>query len=277
VLTCFSCHLESQIKTKKRHRQALHDFVILGNRTKDNKVYPLSFQSLTYAGKAWSAFGPFTSHTIDSTGRKCADCHANFGGSIAAITQYNQTGSMKFVTFNPADSTVSWIHGVIPFPADWKRSFKMDYLTYNGAPTDPVVTSKNWSPIGKDVMDGGHIMYATPLTKVQMAKIGIDTTKTTGVEDGVGETPSEFRLGQNYPNPFNPTTSVEFALPRATRVTLTVYSVLGAEMRTLIKDQAYAAGVHEVTFKANDLPSGVYLYRLTTPEYSETRKMALLK
>ena len=244
VITCFSCHLESQIVTKKRHRQALHDFVILGNRTKDNKVYPISFQSLTYNGMSWGAFGPYTAHTIDSVGKGCPACHNNMGGTNVAIAQYNATGSMKFVTWNPADSSLSWIHGVVPFPADYKRSFKMDFLTYNGAPTDPVVTTKNWRPIGKELMDGSHMLYSTPLTKVQMAKLGFDTTKVTAVDEGGTDVPGTFRLNQNFPNPFNPSTTIEFGLPKATRVSLTVYDVLGAEVQILTKGQQFEAGVH---------------------------------
>ena len=277
VTTCFSCHLESQIKTKKRHRQVLHDFVILGNRAKDNKVYPVTFQSLTYNGLAWMAFGPFTSHTIDSTGRGCPACHNTMGGTVAAINEYNSTGSMKFVTWKPADSTLSWIHGVVPLPADYKRSFKMDYLTYLGLPTDPVVASKNWAPIGKTVADGAHMLFGTPLTKVQMAKIGFDTTKVTAVEEYGQEMPTSFRLSQNFPNPFNPGTKIEFALPKATRVSVIVYNVLGAEVRTLASNQEYAPGVHQLTFDGKNLPSGVYLYKLVTAEYTQTRKMALLK
>lgn len=277
VISCFSCHLESQIRERKRHRQALHDFVILGNRTKDNKVYPVTLQSLTYNGLAWAAYGPYTPHTIDSTGRGCADCHNNIGGNLPAITQYNATGVMKFVTWNPADSTVSWLRGVIPFPADYKRSFQMDYLTYNGAPTDAVVPSKNWSPIGKTIADGSHMLFATPLTKVQMAKLGFDTTKVTDVAEPVGPVPAAFTLAQNYPNPFNPATTIEFALPRATQVTLVVYDVLGAEIQTLVADRRMEAGLHRVMFTGDNLPSGVYLYKLVTPEYTFARKMALLK
>ncbi len=277
VTTCFSCHLESQIVGKKRHRQVLHDFVILGNRTKDNKVYPVTFQSLTYNGLAWAAFGPFTSHTIDSVGRGCPDCHNNIGGNLEAINQYNTNGIMKFVTWNPADSTLSWIHGVVPFPADYKRSFQMDFLTYNGAPSDPVVSTKNWSPIGKTAVDGAHMLFATPLTKVQMAKLGFDTTKVTDVSEKNDRVPATFELGQNYPNPFNPSTSIDFSLPRATQVSLVVYNVLGAEVQTLIADRRMEAGIHTVDFQPNNLPSGVYLYKLLTSEFSQTRKMALLK
>ncbi len=277
VTTCFSCHLESQIKTMKRHRQVLHDFVILGNRAKDNKVYPVTFQSLTYNGLAWIAFGPFTSHTIDSTGRGCPACHNNMGGTNAAITQYNATGAMKFVTWNPADSTLSWIHGIIPLPSDYTRSFRMDYLTYNGNPSDPVVSTKNWSPIGKQLADGSHMLFGTPLTKSQLAKIGIDTTKVTDVHENIDILPASFMLAQNFPNPFNPSTKIEFALPKATRITLTVYNVLGEQVRTMVSDREYEAGVHQITFDARDLPSGVYLYKLVTPEFTQTQKMALLK
>jgi hypothetical protein len=277
VTSCYSCHLESQIKGMKRAKQVLHNFVMLGNRAKDNKVYPMTFQSLTYQGMAFTAFGPFTSHTINDSGRTCAECHANFGGSIPAIAEYNSTGEIYFAKWRTSDSTLEVKTGVVPIPADFQRSLKMDFLTYNGSPSDPVVPSKNWSYIGKNSPDGHQMFFATPLTKVQMAKLGFDTLKTTSVENVGGEVPGTYRLNQNYPNPFNPSTKIEFGLPRATEVRLAVYTVLGAEVKTLIAGQKMAAGNHAITFSAAGLPSGIYMYKITTPDFSQTRKMVLLK
>ncbi|MCA1803070.1 MAG: DUF2334 domain-containing protein [Rhodothermaceae bacterium] len=85
-----------------------------------------------------------------------------------------------------------------------------------------------------------------------------------------------FSLDQNYPNPFNPQTEIRFTLDRAARVTLSVFDVGGAHVRTL-KDGNMNAGSHRVSFSAGDLPSGVYIYRLKAGSLTQSRKMTLIK
>jgi hypothetical protein len=274
VTSCYSCHLESQVRGMKRSKQVLFDFVILANRTKDNKVYPMTFQSLTHQGKTFVAFGPFTSHTIDSVGRKCVDCHVNLGGTNAAIQEYNSTGQIYFARWQASDSTVQYLKKIIPMPADYARSFKMDFIKYDGNPTDPVVPSKNWSLV-KSTMDGQHMFFATPLTKVQMAKIGFDTLRTTEVEDEAA-VPDEFSLCQNFPNPFNPSTTIRYEIPHASRVELKVFNLVGEEVATLV-DRDHVAGRFEYRFAAASLPSGIYFYRLRADSYAETRKFLLVR
>ncbi len=186
-LVCYNCHFESQVEAQlKRPKQPIHDFIILGNNKKTGKVSGIGFQSLTYQGKAFVAFGPAHSHTITAQGRICSDCHANMGGQLEAIQQYNSTGEIKFAWWNDSDSTLSWIHGVIPFPEDFESSFKMDFLTYNGNPDDPVTSSKNWSAIGKDQPDGYQLLFAEPLTTEQMRKLGMGQDTGENVYMGVG-------------------------------------------------------------------------------------------
>ena len=88
--------------------------------------------------------------------------------------------------------------------------------------------------------------------------------------------PSETALRQNYPNPFNPTTAINYELAAATHVTLKVYDVLGQEVETLV-ESPQSAGSYSVTWNAAGRSSGIYLFRLTTGEYSSTRRMVLLK
>lgn len=96
------------------------------------------------------------------------------------------------------------------------------------------------------------------------------------VNTGLENVPTGCSLKQNYPNPFNPSTTIEYTLPRASFVTLTVYDLLGREIRTLV-NEPQLPGNHSIVFDASKIPSGVYLYRLQSEHFSETRKMLLVR
>ncbi|MGD9898602.1 MAG: T9SS type A sorting domain-containing protein [Calditrichaceae bacterium] len=85
-----------------------------------------------------------------------------------------------------------------------------------------------------------------------------------------------YNLMQNYPNPFNPSTAIRFELLSSGSVSLKVYDLLGKEVRTLVNGWV-AAGAHEVLFDGSNLSSGVYFYRLETNDYSQMRKMLLVR
>ena len=88
--------------------------------------------------------------------------------------------------------------------------------------------------------------------------------------------PAEFVLAQNYPNPFNPTTSIDFSLAEPTFVKLAVYNLLG-EVVEVLKNETLNAGSYNVTFDAASLPSGMYLYKIETAQFTSVRKMMLMK
>jgi hypothetical protein len=88
--------------------------------------------------------------------------------------------------------------------------------------------------------------------------------------------PSEFALEQNYPNPFNPATVIGYNVPSEEFVTLKVYDALGNEVASLVNEEK-PAGTYSQTFNAANLPSGTYIYRLSSNSFSATKKMLLLK
>ena len=88
--------------------------------------------------------------------------------------------------------------------------------------------------------------------------------------------PYKFSLQPAYPNPFNPTTRISFTLPTQVNVTLEVYNTLGQKIETIF-DTQMDAGFHDVEFDASELPSGIYFYRMNAGEYSQVRKMVLVK
>ena len=102
----------------------------------------------------------------------------------------------------------------------------------------------------------------------QMVPIGIRNTNAI--------IPDYFSLSQNYPNPFNPTTNIKYQITQNKLVTLKIFDILGKEIATLINEKQ-SPGTYEVNWDASAFPSGVYFYKLTTGDFTETKKMLLIK
>jgi len=88
--------------------------------------------------------------------------------------------------------------------------------------------------------------------------------------------PKTFSLEQNYPNPFNPTTNIQFTIPQASDVKLTVYNILGQQVMTVV-NEFRQAGTHTAIVDAQNLSSGMYIYRLDAGSVQLNRKMMLIK
>lgn len=101
------------------------------------------------------------------------------------------------------------------------------------------------------------------------------TNSTTNAEQDP-DIPGELKLEQNFPNPFNPTTNISYQLPENSEVTLEVFNMLGKHVATLVSGKQQA-GRHEVSFDASELSSGVYIYRIRSGDFTDTRQMMLVK
>lgn len=275
VLTCASCHFESVVATgKNRALNQLKNYKLLVKR--DGEVRLGAFMTHSYAGKTNYIISSYHSHAIQKDATSCADCHYNLGATNAAIAEYNNTGQITMTKWNEDTKKMAGPTGVVPIPADWETALKMDFATYTGDstvfPSDP----NAWVYLKSEV-DNAHLFYAEPLDSLTLAKLGVTRFPTTSVADADLHVPNEFALMQNYPNPFNPLTTIEFSLDNHTKVSLSVYDLNGREIAVLMKDQIVGAGTHKLKFDASNLPSGVYMYVLSTPNFKQSRKMILMK
>jgi hypothetical protein len=97
-----------------------------------------------------------------------------------------------------------------------------------------------------------------------------------GIEDQVLSVAGQFELHQNYPNPFNPTTQIEYLLKKTSPIILKIYDISGSEIKTLV-NQNQTAGKYSISFNASNLSSGIYIYMLQAGQFSQSRKMLLLR
>lgn len=121
------------------------------------------------------------------------------------------------------------------------------------------------------------------LTAITVLKTMSDTVKKyyqnnfpIGVNNISTVIPDKFSLFQNYPNPFNPATSIKYSVQSSQNIKLVVYDILGKEISTLVNEKQ-SPGIYEVTFDASNYPSGVYFYKLSADNFSEIKKMVLIK
>lgn len=115
----------------------------------------------------------------------------------------------------------------------------------------------------------------------RLRQIDFDGTANMSQTIEVDFVPTEYSLGQNYPNPFNPATKIKFAVPVESKVTVTLYNMLGQKVKDLVSAQ-FNVGLHEIDLNASDLASGMYIYSITAQgvdgnNFVDTKKMMLMK
>ena len=150
----------------------------------------------------------------------------------------------------------------------YKESFPINqFLTYNNVQ----LTNGNIFIAGNEEYEvpPGGLPYRWPSKKSWIFDVVTDVTEGLNI-------PENFRLYQNYPNPFNPATTIEYSIPEASNVTLIVYNLLGEKVTVLV-DEHQQTGRYMAKFNAKNLPSGVYIYKLTAGKFSSAKKLMLMK
>ena len=125
---------------------------------------------------------------------------------------------------------------------------------------------------GTTLMQGTDgYLYICRLSQGSIVRLRYDVTGFNNVSS-----PLNYTLSQNYPNPFNPVTSIKYEIPKVGFVNIRIYNALGMELTTLVSETKQQ-GSYEVTWDASNYPSGVYVYELSSDEFSERKKMVLVK
>jgi Secretion system C-terminal sorting domain/Galactose oxidase, central domain len=126
-------------------------------------------------------------------------------------------------------------------------------------------------------MAGGYTNTGVGTTEVIIfSQIEGPCQNMVGINGNSNSIPERFELHQNYPNPFNPSTKISFSLPSSGFVKLEVYDLHGGLVRDLTS-KTYSAGTHSIDFNASELPSGVYLYKIQAGNFTDSKRMVLIK
>ncbi|MCW8813665.1 MAG: T9SS type A sorting domain-containing protein, partial [Chlorobium sp.] len=113
-------------------------------------------------------------------------------------------------------------------------------------------------------------------TKDTFGIMGLKDFVTDVKDNTPSTTPTSYTLGQNYPNPFNPSTKISYSIPVEGFVNLDVYNSIGQKVASLVNENK-TAGTYEVNFDAAKLSSGIYFYKIASGNFTETKKMILMK
>ena len=210
---------------------------------------------------AWDPFGVVSAHTVDISVDFDSTATFSTGSVIPGYLHRIPNGDRASV-----QSAGKYENGI------WTVEFKRAYA---GGDNDFAVVPGSSVDFTHEIFDntgGGH-----PNDGFDSNIYTLDFSMITAISDKItGNIPNGFSLKQNYPNPFNPSTKIMFDLPIGNKVSLAVYDISGRLISKVI-DEYRTAGTHTVTFDASKLGSGVYFYRITTNNYSDSKKMILIK
>jgi hypothetical protein len=221
---------------------------------------------------------------------------ASSGGVLAADADHCGSGTtlLSTATITNPINCVGYENIYLDWDNDWLHHDAQDIarvqVSYNGGVTWSTVVE--WSGVSKrNSHESYPLLGATNNNNVLLKFVSIqpgwdwwwvvDNVLVSGdimtnVTTNGNEIPEGYFLSQNYPNPFNPVTNINYSIPEAGLVTLTIYDVLGKEVAALVNEYQYA-GRYNVEFNGFHFASGTYFYRIQSGGFTQVKRMMLLK
>jgi len=222
------------------------------------------FQRSTNGGTNWLA-APIRINDVTTNSQIWPAIQCDTNGILSVVYYDNRTGSAwnSYFAYS-TDAGNTWFNSVLS---------DMSFPRYN-----PGGDVRYGDYIGIDAFSNKIFPVWTDdrLTYPNQEIFTAIVTIPVGIESITNSIPNDYILLQNYPNPFNPSTTIDYVVPKNSWVTLKVYDILGNEV-AVISDGYRAAGLHSVTFDASTLASGVYYYTLKAPDFTDTKRMILVK
>jgi hypothetical protein len=209
------------------------------------------YKRSTDAGVSWGPDTRLTNNNVNSFSPSVA-----VSGSVVHVVWWDHCdGNWEIYYKRSTDAGISW-----------GTDTRLTNNNYNSFSPSVAVSGSAVHVVWYDERDGNYEIYYKR----------DPTGNTIGIKNISSEIPSSYSLEQNYPNPFNNTSNLKFQIVNNGDVKLVVYDIMGREVQTLV-NESLKPGTYKVTFDGSNLPSGIYFYRLETPDFVQTNKMILLK
>ena len=213
--------------------------------------------------------------------------------STGKVIKYDANGNQKNMFYNDNEyiSKIKFYKTNFIYSLGGRHINNQDLLTFSILDTNLITTSyyifdpdssntHYWASL---CFDNYGSVYAAGIYNYNISTFNYFSnffisklSQTLGITNISNGIPDKFSLSQNYPNPFNPSTNIKYQIAKNSFVTLKVFDILGKEIATLVNEKQNS-GTYESTFDARGLTSGVYFYRLTAGDFSETKKMLMIK
>ena len=184
------------------------------------------------------------------------------------LTSFTATANAEGVLLNWTTATETNNHGFeIERSEDGTEFYTVAFVQGAGTTTE----SREYIYTDKVEYKGGETFY------YRLKQVDLDgTVQYSDIVEVIFDIPKDFVLHQNYPNPFNPSTTIKYAVPKTSLVSIKIYDLTGQEVASLVNEMK-EVGTYEIKFDAHNLASGIYIYRMIADNFTSVRKLNLLK